>query len=267
MPYLASGVSSYFNEQIEQKGLSYLKLSMQDIEDAKFISACFNKETNFSDNNLSILYTSLLGTVELNYASQSFPAGIFEDVFQCSVTHELPLEPIYGEKEVDYYIRVLEYQISQYVYFPMEYKEEALQRARRLAEKFCQGKNRVYLIPFDNVLKNKASFGDILGLRDGKSNGEELKKILDERYTFETLLEKFNIMIKNNPGIYLDANMTSEYGIAIYGEIKMDGVSYFEVDRHYELLQKKAEKLGYVQGDPIATTILFENQVDISLDR
>ena len=81
MPFLACGMSCYFNNQVNENGLSNLKLSDQDIEDAKFIASCFGKLINYSDNNLSTLYTTLLGTTEFNYGMQTFPAGIFEDVF------------------------------------------------------------------------------------------------------------------------------------------------------------------------------------------
>lgn len=109
VPYLASGMSSYFNKQVDESGLSNLKLSAQDKEDAKFIASCFGKKINYSDNDLSILYTTLLGTTEFNYATQTFPAGIFEDVFQCSVDHSFPIQPIVGESEPDFYCRVLDY--------------------------------------------------------------------------------------------------------------------------------------------------------------
>ena len=92
-PFLASGQSSYFNEQIDQGGMSGLKLREQDVEDARFIAECFGKKASFSDDNLDILYTTLPGTTEMNYATQTFPAIIFEDVFQCSASHELPFRP------------------------------------------------------------------------------------------------------------------------------------------------------------------------------
>ena len=58
-PFLASGQSNYFNEQIYQSGMSGLKLRDQDVEDARFIAECFGKKASFSDDNLDILYTPL----------------------------------------------------------------------------------------------------------------------------------------------------------------------------------------------------------------
>ena len=260
MPFLASGMSCYFNDQVSENGLSNLRLSIQDIEDAKFIASCFGKTTNYSDNNLPILYTTLLGTTEFNYGMQTFPAGIFEDVFQCSPDHSLPIAPIVGESEPDFYCRVLDYQISQSDNFPMEKRSEALARAKRLASNFCKGKNRIYLIPFENVINNKASFGDIEGLRDGELKGEELKQKLDTLFTFEQLLQAFSIKMDMNP--YNDPNMTSEYGIAIYGTIINKGISYFEIDRIYDLIQKKAKKMGYVDGDVIPNEVSLNAQED-----
>lgn len=251
MPFLACGMSCYFNNQVNENGLSNLKLSPQDIEDAKFIASCFGKTINYSDNNLSTLYTTLLGTTEFNYGMQTFPAGIFEDVFQCSSDHSLPIQPIVGESESDYYCRVLDYQISQFDNFPTERKSEALARAKRLASNFCNGKNRIYLIPFENVASNKTSFGDVEGLRDGKLSGKELEAKLDSLYSFEQLLQAFDVSITNGMSPYDNPNMTSEYGIAIYGTIASKGISFFEIDRMYDLIQKKARDMVYTDGDVI----------------
>ncbi len=264
MPFLASGLSCYFNNQVNENGLSNLKLSAQDIEDAKFIASCFGKTINYSDNNLSTLYTVLLGTIEFNYGMQTFPAGIFEDVFQCSSDHSMPIQPIVGESEVDFYCRVLEYQISQFNDFPLERKSEALVRAKRLTSNFCNGKNRIYLIPFENVMNNKASFGDITGLRDGKLNGEELQKKLATLPSFENLLQSFGIAIDNGMNLYNNPNMTSEFGIAIYGTIVNKDISYFEIDRVYDLIQKKAKEMGYINGNIIPNDIFQENRNDYS---
>jgi len=254
IPYLACGMSCYFNSQADTEGISNFKLTEQDKMDAKYIASCFGKEINYSDNDLSVLYTTLLGTTELNYATQTFPAGIFEDVFQCSITHELPLQPLVGEKEEDYYSRVLEYQISQCKNFPSEKVNEVLYRGKRMVNKFCIGKNRVYLIPFDNVLNNKASFGDVVGLRDGKSKDNELNQILNGLYTFKEILQNYHISIREP---YSDPNMTGEFGIAIYGAISVKGLKFFEVDRVYELMQKRAKELGYLNGEAIPNDILL----------
>ena len=265
MPFLASGLSCYFNEQIDEKGLSNLKLSSQDIEDAKFIASCFGKTINYSDNNLSTLYTTLLGTTEFNYGMQTFPAGIFEDVFQCSPDHSLPIQPIVGENEVDYYCRVLDYQISQHDNFPIEKRDEALARAKRLAQNFCNGKNRIYLIPFENVLNNKASFGDVEGLRSGTLKGTELEEKINSMYSFEQLLQAFYISFSDGANPYNNPNMTSEHGIALYGNINSNNISFFEVDRMYDLIQKKAKELGYNDGEIIPKDLDFSKQENNSI--
>ncbi len=257
MPFLASGLSCYFNSQADENGLSNLKLSDQDIEDAKYIASCFGKKINYSDNNLSTLYVNLLGTIEFNYGMQTFPAGIFEDVFQCPPTHSLPIQPIVGESEADFYCRVLNHQISQFEGFPLERKNEALARAKRLANNFCKGKNRIYLIPFENVLNSKSSFGDITGLRDGTLKGEELQKVLDSLPNFEQLLKSYEIEFGKGMNPYWNPNMTSEYGIAIYGPIAGKGISYFEIDRAFDLIQKKAKDMGYIDGDTIPNNIML----------
>lgn len=268
MPFLASGMSCYFNDQIDEFGLSNLKLAEQDIDDARFIASCFGNEINYASNNLSILYTTLLGTSEFNYGMQTFPAGIFEDVFQCSPNHGFPIQPIVGENEVDFYCRILDYQISQNGNFPIEKRIEVLARAKRLASNFCNGKNRIYLIPFEDVLNNKASFGDVDGLRDGTVGGDKLRLKLESLPTFEKLLHSFNILINDstmNP--YNDPNMISEYGIAIYGQILSKQVSYFEVDRIYDLIQKRAQKLGCVVGEEIPIEVVLDphsNQIRFS---
>lgn len=256
MPYLASGISGYFNEQISEYGLSSLKLSEQDREDCKFIASCFGKNIHYSDNDLSPIYTTLLGTTELNYGMQTFPAGIFEDVFQCSVDHSFPIQPIVGESEPDFYCRILDYQISQSSDFPVDKKEEALSRAKRLANNFCVNKNRVYLIPMGNVLQNKASFGDVTGLRDGTLKGEQLQSEIDNLPTFSQLLNTYIINQQNVNAYYNDPNMNSEYGIAIYGPIQSQGITYFEIDRKFDLIQKRAKEKGLNEGEIIPDEII-----------
>lgn len=151
------------------------------------------------------------------------------------------IKPIVGESESDYYCRVLDYQISQFDNFSVERRSEALARAKRLASNFCSGKNRIYLIPFENVASNKASFVDVEGLRDGKLSGKELEAKLDSLYSFEHLLQAFDVSITNGMNPYSNPNMTSEYGIAIYGTIANKGISFFEINRVYDSIQKKQE--------------------------
>lgn len=248
VPYLASGQNGYFNEQIDANGLVSLKVKEQDLEDAKFISSCFGKNTNYQTNDIQIIYTTLLGTTEFNYASQSFPAGIFEDVFQCSPSHELPIQPKVGESEQDFYIRLLSYQIDSLSSFKMEFKDEVLYRARRLINNFCKAKNRVYLIKLEDALNLKASFGDIAGLRDGNLSSEDANIKIQSLISLDNLLENFNI---SGEYLYSNPNLNSEYGIALYGNIYKNKLKYIEVERAYTLMQKKAIDMGLQFGDEI----------------
>ena len=114
-------------------------------------------------------------------------------------------------------------------------------------------------ILFENVASNKASFGDVEGLRDGKLSGKELEAKLDSLYSFEQLLQAFDVSITNGMSLYDNHNMTSEYGIAIYGTIASKDISFFEIDRMYDLIQKKAKDMGYTDGDVI------HNDFDLSM--
>lgn len=248
VPYLASGQNGYFSEQIDKNGLTNLKLMSQDLEDAKFIANCFGRDINYQSNDVQITYTTLLGTTEFNYASQSFPAGIFEDVFQCSASHELPIQPKVGEKEQDFYIRLLNYQINSCSNFKTEYKEEVILRATRLINNFCKSNNRVYLIRMDDVLNIKASFGDVSGLRDGNLSPEDTTKKIESLISLDKLLESFNVNVES---LYTDPNLSSEYGIALYGNISRDKLKYIEVQRAYNLMQKKALDMGLQLGEEI----------------
>ena len=254
-PYLATGQSCYFNSQIENNGLANLKLNFQDMEDAKFISKCFGVETHYSENEIPITYTTLLGTTEFNYATQTFPAGIFEDVFQCSPNHNLPIQPKVGELEQEFFLRLLEHQIDVSSIFNKEKKQEALFRGKRLIENFCNGKNRVYLIELSDVLQIKASFGDIVGLRDGTLTNEESKNKIESLKSLNELMDGFNINLQT---IYLDPNMSSEYGVALYGNISTNSLKYIEVERKYYMMQKKAIDLGYQIGDTIPLNLSEE---------
>lgn len=213
-PFLASGQSSYFNEQIDKHGMSGLKLHKEDIEDAKYIAECFGKEISLSPDALDILYATLPGTTEMNYAMQTFPAVIFEDVFQCSATHEWPFVPKVGEKEETYWSRVLSQKISETQDFPTDKILEAKERGARLIHNFCKAKNRIYFIPVKDIQDNKSSFGDIVGLRGGSTETSH-KKILQDMPGFGQLVDmEYCTNIWN---MYQNPNFTSEYGIAIYG--------------------------------------------------
>ena len=251
-PFLASGQSSYFNEQIDKNGMSGLKLHEQDIKDAHFIAECFGRKASFSDDNLDILYATLPGTIEMNYATQTFPAVIFEDVFQCSAGHELPLSPKVGEKEEDYWVRVLDTKIAETKGFPQDKIMEVRKRGARLAKHFCTGKNRIYLVPIKDVLANKASFGDIMGVRGGEfRDGKTMDDVINEVLSLEDLCKTYGRDSDNVSELYGDANFTSEYGIALYGKIPQENIQYIDVERRYDMIQRKAKQNGLKDGEEI----------------
>lgn len=253
--YFATGQSGYFNEQIMSGGLGSSKLNAQDIEDARFISNCFGKNTMYSDNNIPIIYITLLGTTEFNYGIQTFPAGIFEDVFQCNENHAFPIQPIVGENEQDFYLRLLEFQIDSFDKFNPMYKQEALARGKRLIHNFCCKNNRIYLIKLSDIENIKASFGDVKGLRDGKATFEESQQIIRDLPSFCQLMNLFRI---DSDMIYNDPNMQSEYGIALYDIISPEKLQFIEVESKYKMMQRRAIELGYSRGDIIP--------VDFSID-
>lgn len=249
-PFLASGQSSYFSDQIDKNGMSGLKLHEEDIEDAKYIAEeCFDKQINLSNDALDILYATLPGTVEANYATQTFPAVIFEDVFQCSATHELPFPPKVGEKEEAYWSRVLSQKISEKEDFSAGKVLEVKMRGVRLAHNFCNGKNRIYLIPIEDIESNKASFGDITGLRNGMATEADHDQILQNIPSFKQLVDEN--YCPDVRSMYQNPNFTSEYGIAIYGKIQSNNLEYVEVERGYDSMQKKALQAGLKDDDDL----------------
>ena len=257
-PYLATGQSGYFHEQIMNNGLGNFKLNPQDVEDAKYISSCFGKNITYSENGIPITYTTLLGTTEFNYGTQSFPAGIFEDVFQCSATHEFPIQPVVGESEQDFYLRLLEHQIDSSEEFNTINKQEVVNRGKRLIHNFCAHKNKIYLIKLSNIQEIKASFGDIEGLRDGKASLEESQQKVHDLPSFSQLLSSFNM-------IYNDPNMQSEFGIALYGLIPYEKIQFIEVERKYEMMQRRAIELGYSMGDVMPLNL--DSEITTSIKR
>ena len=261
-PYLATGQSGYFHEQIMSNGLGSFKLNSQDIEDAKYISNCFGKVTMYSENNIQVTYTTLLGTTEFNYGTQTFPAGIFEDVFQCSPIHEFPIQPIVGESEQDFYLRLLEHQIDSSEEFNTINKQEVVNRGKRLIHNFCAHKNKIYLIKISNLQEIKASFGDIEGLRDGTASFEESQQKIQELPSFSQLLSSFNI---SSDMIYNDPNMQSEFGIALYGLIPYEKIQFIEVERKYEMMQRRAIELGYSIGDVMPLNL--DSEITTSIKR
>lgn len=262
-PFLATGQSGYFTEQIEKNGFGEpLSPNKEDIEDAKFITECFSRRGRKARRDGLVLpsaFTVLPGTCEINYARQSFPAGIYEDVLYCSSNHELPIAPKVGEDETGYWCRVLEGELSKESDLPEEKKAEALARGERLFSHFCGKKNRVWLIPIGGVQNIKTCFGEV---------GSE-----DQIAELPTFAEQSFAVTQTHwpagPGpidavasesymrnLYNDANFTSEYGVALYGPVPREGLRYVEVERTYDILQKKAIASGLRPGDEIDTNAL-----------
>ena len=256
-PYLATGQSGYFDEQIRLKGLGNQKLDLQDIEDARFIADCFGNTKKYSGNTVPIFYATMLGTVEFGYATQSFPAGVFEDVFQCSPNHVWPIRPLVGELEKDFYLRLLEHQIDNSDVFPIEKKQEALLRGKRLIEKFCSKKSKIYLIKMSDVLDVKASFGDVLGLRDGGLDDSAAMDEISKLTSFKALMDSYYF---TRYSMFNDPNMICECGVSFYGTIPFSLLKYIEVESKYNAMQRRALDLGYQKGDVIPN--LFEDDFD-----
>ena len=84
-------------------------------------------------------------------------------------------------------------------------------------------------------------------------------------YSFEQLLQAFYISFNDGANPYNNPNMTSEHGIAIYGNINSNNISFFEVDRMYDLIQKKAKELGYNDGEIIPKDLDFSKQENNSI--
>ncbi len=261
VPYLASGQSGYFHEQIKKNGLGDFKLKPQDMQDAKFISDCFGNKTIYSENSVPITYTVLFGLdmLEFTYGEQLFPAGILEDVFQLT-PNSSPIniiKPKVGEKEQDFYLRLLEHQIDISKSFDITKKQEVLIRGKRLIENFCGHKNKIYLIKVTDVKDMKISFGDVPGLRNGNLSTEETQKILQELPTFAEMVNRDNFKLDKKgkldfdicAKLFNDPNFSCYDGVALYGTIPYEKIEYIEIDREYEILQKKALELGYAVGE------------------
>ena len=56
--------------------------------------------------------------------------------------------------------------------------------------------------------------------------------------------------------MYLNPNFYRDSGLPIFGDFSNKGVTYFEIERKFSLMQKKARDLGYVDGEEIPNNIL-----------
>ena len=278
--YFVSGQNAYFNTQIDEHGLNHLAL---EDEDADIIAALYylasplyGHPNNYGRNNNSILYVTPPGTIELGYARQSFPSGILEDIFLWQGNKKYPfpwhrygneiVQLIAGEKEFDYWMRVVEKQIE------MKRKEgrplkigdrtitnEELNsfkiRLYNVFKKFCSGKNRLYFLPLLQLMDNKASYF-VEKIREGSMDEEEYRSTVNSMDTLKQIIDASDstsndLSVKSQQ--FLNSNVLRNpvgFGLAILGEIQCT-VKYVEVKTIYALLQEYFLSHGYKNGEPI----------------
>ena len=252
-PYIVTGQSGYFNERIEREGLGDLSLDREDLEIVNYIIECFhNNQRKFMTDSISFFSSAFMGSVEFNFATQTFPAGIEENVFQCTAGHRWPILPRVGESEKDFYIRLLEYQIDHSETFDMSKREEVLIRAKKLVTKFCKNNNRVWFIKLKDVLKYKVSDGDDGRIKYGSLSLDEKRKLIGELETFEEFLCRRALTISD---IYSTVWGIGETGITIYGVVPISRLRYIEVERRFQSLQRIARSMGYQDGEEIPSNL------------
>ena len=91
------------------------------------------------------------------------------------------------------------------------------------------------IIPIKCILNNKISFWDIKGIKNCKSSIDEVNGLY-----------------------YHDVDLENE--VAIYGNFSSVVITYFDVDRLFQLIQKKAYDLGYPIGFGIPVNILYSER-------
>lgn len=278
--YLVSGQNSYFNNHIMQNGLNHIRV---DKEDAKVISMLhslvlrFGCPSNYGDNN-SILYVTPPGTIELGYARQSFPSGILEDVFRWQGDKKYPfpwytyfddiesVNLIAGEDECDYWIRVsqklldIKKKREKSIKFEnKEISEEQLKnfmdRVRNVLNKFCNGYNRLYFLPLNQILNNKVSFF-AEKIREGRITGKNYERELSAMKTLEQIIAD---TANNDPMLFLKRLKSSEsqWGMTILGRVESP-IKYVEIKSIYRLLQEYFLNHGYKKGQIINYTEIYQ---------
>ena len=112
------------------------------------------------------------------------------------------------------------------------------------------------MIKIKDVLDKKYTFGDFSGYRHRKISGKEVMERLKSD-VFKTLGEDLRQRYTYTPGaidinyLYIDANFTGEFGVAIYGDLSKCPVGYIEIERMYDIAQSTARALGYQEGEEI----------------
>lgn len=91
-----------------------------------------------------------------------------------------------------------------------------------------------------------------MGVRGGEfRDGETTDNAMSEVLSLEELNTTYGRDPNNVSGLYGDPNFSSEYDIAIYGEIPQENIQCIEVERGYDIMQRKAKQKGLKDGEAI----------------
>lgn len=112
------------------------------------------------------------------------------------------------------------------------------------------------MIPITRVFHNKASFGDVI--RNKPKTDEDYTSMYESIDELQSLLQINNIQL-NSYSIYQNLNMTSDYRIAIYGDINKNNITYIEVPRKFDILQHKARLRSISVGEPIPKELQYQH--------
>ena len=270
--YLVSGQNTYFNKHIEKNGLNNIRVEEDDARVIAMLNSLVIRHgtpANYGSNN-SIVYVTAPGTIELGYARQSFPSGILEDIFGWQGDRKYPfpwynyfdniesVDLIEGENECDYWLRVVQklLEIKRKMGEPIKFKDKEISeeqlknfmvKVRSVLNKFCTGYNRLYFLPINQILNNKASwFAE--NIREGNLTGNEYEK---ELANMETLQQILDYMTKDPLSFIRQLKSSeSQWGIAILGKIEAP-IKYVEIKSTYRLLQEYFLNHGYKEGEII----------------
>lgn len=278
--YLVSGQNTYFNKQIEENGINYIRIQE---EDAKVIAMLHSLVIRFGHpanyrNATSIVYVTPPGTIELGYARQSFPSGILEDIFSWHGDKKYPfpwyafsddiesIDLIAGEDECDYWIRVIQklLEIKKKRGKPIKFEDKEISeeqlknfmvRVHNVLNKFCNGYNRLYFLPLNQILDNKASwFAE--KIREGEITGKDCESEISSMKTLQQIIDD---TANKDPMFFLKQlkSNESQWGMAILGRIESQ-IKYVEIKSMYKLLQEYFLNHGYEEGEIIKYTEIYK---------
>lgn len=278
--YLVSGQNSYFNNHIMQNGLNNIRIEEADAKVIAMLNSLVRDEPANYGSNDSIIYVTAPGTIELDYARQSFPSGILEDVFCWLGGKKYPfpwftysffgdgvesVDLIAGEDECDYWIRVTQKLLEikkkskkSIKFKDKEISEEQLEnfmiRVHDVLNKFCNGYNRLYFLPINQILNNKATYF-AENIREGRITGDDYER---ELLSMETLQQIIDSTAKDSMSFIeqLKSN-ESQWGMAILGKIESP-IKYVEIKSMYQLLQEYFLNHEHKNGDIITSTEIYD---------